>query len=308
MRIKAIKKLYAPQTVYDIEVEKDHSFIVKECVLHNCVVCGEYHSMFFTDRSKAPDYPLHNRCRCVLIAELEGEPDTELPTYQEFIDGLSDEEQREVLGKARYELYKNGEVKLDQFVKNGRKLRLDELDVDVDAFKENQKTAELVKAKYPNEEFIKRKVSDTSNLYVAKNRIKDGMKDPLVYNSDKMMAVTLAKETGKDVYLLSERGVGVKNPDGFFDIATIEMKHVTGDLRRVGLNAVRSLKQSFNTFVYVEKDYSVKTCLDKISGALKNIRETTVKKGDVFIEPQENGLLYIFTQGTLYKYKWGDVL
>lgn len=98
-----------------------------------CVVCGEYHSMFFTDRAKAPDYPLHNRCRCVLIAEMEGEPDTELPTYQEFVDGLSDEEQYEVLGKTRYELYKNGEVKLDQFVKNGRKLRLDELDIDVDA-------------------------------------------------------------------------------------------------------------------------------------------------------------------------------
>ena len=94
-----------------------------------CVVCGDYHGLFFADRVKAPDYPLHNRCRCVLIAEVDGEPDVELPTYQEFIDGLSDEEQREVLGKARYELYKNGDVKLDQFVKNGRKLRLDELDV-----------------------------------------------------------------------------------------------------------------------------------------------------------------------------------
>lgn len=273
-----------------------------------CVVCGEYHSMFFTDRSKAPDYPLHNRCRCVLIAELEGEPDTELPTYQEFIDGLSDEEQREVLGKTRYELYKNGEVKLDQFVKSGRKLRLDELDVDVDAFKENQKTAELVKAKYPNEEFVKRKVSDTSNLYVTKNRIKDGMKDPLVYNSDKMMAVTLAKETGKDVYLLSERGVGVKNPDGFFDIATIEMKHVTGDLDKLGKNAIRALKQSENIFLYADKNFTKENCIRKIRGSLLAKQGELRQKGEKFIPPDANGLVYIYTNKELLKLTWREIL
>lgn len=93
-----------------------------------CVVCGDYHGLEFADRSKAPDYPLHDRCRCFLMANLVGEPAFELPTYQEFMDSLSDEEQRDILGKSRYELYKKG-MKLDKFVSGGRKLRLDELDI-----------------------------------------------------------------------------------------------------------------------------------------------------------------------------------
>lgn len=274
-----------------------------------CIVCGQYHGQRFTDRHKAPGYPLHNRCRCVLIAETEKTGRFEIPdTYEDFIGGLSDEEQRKVLGKTRYNLYKGG-MRLDQFVSGARKLRLDEFDIseNVKENVENKKTADLVKKLYPKDEFVGKKVSSSATLYVSKNRIRDGLKDITVYKSDKMMAISLAKEMGRDVYLLTERGSG-KHPDAFFIDDTLEMKHVTGGLRRVGLNAVRSLKQSANTFIYIEKELPVGNCLEKIKGALKNIRQTVKQNGGQFVEPKKDGLLLVFTQGKLYKYKWADVL
>lgn len=89
-----------------------------------CVVCGSMHGLRYPSIAKAPSLPVHDRCRCVLLPS--NKITEELPTYQQFIDGLSEDEQKHILGKARYEYYKSG-VPLDKFVNNGTKLTLEEL-------------------------------------------------------------------------------------------------------------------------------------------------------------------------------------
>ncbi len=92
-----------------------------------CLLCTSLNGTTYKNPSLVPTYPAHNNCRCVIIPSKEvGE---KIPTYEEYIESLSDEEQQHVLGKNRYELYKNNQLTLRQFINNGRVLRLDELDL-----------------------------------------------------------------------------------------------------------------------------------------------------------------------------------
>ena len=91
-----------------------------------CLVCYSYNGLHFKSVALAPNIP-HNRCRCILQpANLITEP---LPTYEEYIESLSEEEQRHILGKNRYELWKNDGISLSKFINNGKKLRLDEINI-----------------------------------------------------------------------------------------------------------------------------------------------------------------------------------
>lgn len=161
---------------------------------------------------------------------------------------------------------------------------------------------------YPNETWTSEKVGGKSSLFVASAREADGAKDPAVYDSDKMMATSLAKATDKDVFMLPERNKGGKNPDCVFDGATMEMKHVRGGQRKVGVNAVGALSQSKNVFLYVDKPISIESCLSGIRGTLVNSRNQAKKNNTSFTEPKRDGLLYIFTKGELHKCTWNDVL
>ncbi|MBQ6565618.1 MAG: hypothetical protein IJL80_01060 [Treponema sp.] len=161
---------------------------------------------------------------------------------------------------------------------------------------------------YPNETWVSEKAGDKSSVFVSSAREADGAKDPAVYASDKLMATALAKATGKDVFMLPERNKGGKNPDCVFDGATMEMKHVRGGQRKVGVNALGALSQSKNVFLYVDKPISIESCLSGIRGTLTNSRNQAKRIGASFTEPKREGLLYIFTKGELHKCTWGDVL
>lgn len=90
-----------------------------------CIVCGNNHALHFKSIATAPLLPIHCGCRCCyILASAVTEP---MPTYEEYIESLSDEEQYHILGKNRYEMWKNYSIKLNQFVNNGMKLTLDEL-------------------------------------------------------------------------------------------------------------------------------------------------------------------------------------
>lgn len=91
-----------------------------------CITCGSMHGLRYKSISEAPSIPQHCLCRCVYIAADDSK--IEMPTYEEFLNTLSEEEQKEILGKSRYEMWKNDGIKLERFVNNGRKLRLDEID------------------------------------------------------------------------------------------------------------------------------------------------------------------------------------
>ena len=277
-----------------------------------CIRCSALSGLHFKSISVAPSIQ-HCGCRCQLIpVNKVTEP---IPTYEEFIESLDEEDQISILGKNRYDLWKNYGISLERFVNNGEIVPLAELEESLGIAETktvqtaSEKTAELVKKNYPNDTFVRRKITDNASLYVAKNRIKAGVKDPLVYNSDKTMAETLAKETNIDFYLITEKGdAGIKHPDGFFMDATMEMKHVRGGIDKVGINAVKALDQAPNIFIYTDKPFAEDYCLSKIRGSLKARRDSHSKNGTKFTEPIPNGLLYIYTDGKLYKHTWADVL
>lgn len=87
-----------------------------------CLVCGTRHGKEY-EKGKEPMCPAHHRCRCFL-APSKNAP--KLPSYSEWLSRQTEENQRKILGKSRYELFKGG-IKLDRFVSDGRKLRLEEL-------------------------------------------------------------------------------------------------------------------------------------------------------------------------------------
>lgn len=265
-----------------------------------CIACGELHGKKFPSIAAAPSIPRHYNCRCVAL--LSSAVGKSLPTYKEFIDSLDDKEQREVLGKTRYEMYKSGAVSLERFVNNGSIVPVKEL-------KETaaDETASLVKKLYPDEKFAEKKVTDKASLFVSHQRIKEGLKDPLVYNSDKMMAKTLAQLSGKDFYLISENKNDQKNPSGFFISNTMEMKHVHGGLEKVGKNAIKALRQSENVFLYLDRDFSLEAVKIKIHGSLAARKATAIKNKENFKMPNGSSLLYIYTDGKLYELAWKDV-
>jgi SPP1 gp7 family putative phage head morphogenesis protein len=103
-----------------------------------CVVCGADDGKIFRTLEEASKPPLHLRCRCVLLPyirgfeDIEGEraamdgPVSDKMTYKDWFKTLAPEQQEEILGKYRYQAYKNG-VSIDAFVPDGRKLSLAEL-------------------------------------------------------------------------------------------------------------------------------------------------------------------------------------
>lgn len=278
-----------------------------------CLQCAALSGTHYKSITEVPFYPVHCLCRCVLIpAALLSNP---VPNFEEFLEELSEEEQKQVLGVNRYKLMKDYGVKPDKFINNGTVINYSDLDAEkliknAPIIKANAETAELVKQTYPNETFVRRKITENSYLYVSKKRIKEGIKDLDVYKSDKMMATQLIKETDKDLYLISEKGgpKGTKHPDGFYINSTIEMKHVRGDLDKLGKNAIDALKQANYTYLYCDKNFSEKASIRKIHGSVNAKRGDKRKKGEVFKEPKKDDLLYIHTNNTLYKLHWGDVL
>ena len=93
-----------------------------------CIVCGSMHGLRYKSITEAPSLPCHEKCRCILLPSDDiTEP---LPTYEEYLNSLTEKEQYDILGKNRYEMWKNDGIKLERFVNNGRKLKLDEIDTE----------------------------------------------------------------------------------------------------------------------------------------------------------------------------------
>lgn len=96
---------------------------------NECIVCGSLNGTKYPSVSMAPMTP-HFGCRCILMPSEEiTEP---LPTYEEYLNDLPEEDQYKILGKNRYELWKNDGISLRKFINNGQKLRLDEIDLSLD--------------------------------------------------------------------------------------------------------------------------------------------------------------------------------
>lgn len=87
MTIRNIKKIKTSCTVYDIEVDVDHSFIVNDCVLHNCLVCGALDGKTF-DNLNDDKFQLPKHRGCVLGNTLISAVDGISKVYRRRYKGL----------------------------------------------------------------------------------------------------------------------------------------------------------------------------------------------------------------------------
>ncbi len=172
---------------------------------------------------------------------------------------------------------------------------------------QTDKSKEVAEKSFPSEKWSAISASSSTSVFIAATRQKDGKKDPAVYESDKMMALTLAEKSGMNVFMPPERRAG-KNPDCLFDGKPLEMKHVRGDINKLGKNAIKALEQADNVFLFTDNAFSKEMCLTKIKGSIKAKRGTARQKGIIFQEPPKESILYIFTNNQLFKCTWGDVL
>lgn len=94
-----------------------------------CISCGMLDGQIFDSIDKVPMYAQHPNCRCtcVLLPDFVDEKEIR-ETYLEWFERQNDVTQRKVLGKTRFQLYKQG-MGIAQFVNNGIKRPLSELNV-----------------------------------------------------------------------------------------------------------------------------------------------------------------------------------
>lgn len=158
LTITAIEEVEEEVTVYDIEVEMDHSFFVHGAVLHNCARCAGLDGKVWDFDGKPirgntlpfPGASAHWNDRCALAPATKtweeltgikglddippgqrasmGGPVSGDTTYQGWFDGLDADEQRDILGPGRYEAVKKRGLLLTDLVdQRGNELTLAEL-------------------------------------------------------------------------------------------------------------------------------------------------------------------------------------
>jgi len=109
--------------VYNLEVEREHSYIANGFVVHNCPMCWAMHGTEHTLDEHLDDHP-RGRCAMVPLTKtwkelgFEGVPETrvEVEPGELLFAKLPEEQQRAILGNAGYEAYKAGVVTLADFV------------------------------------------------------------------------------------------------------------------------------------------------------------------------------------------------
>ena len=160
---------------------------------------------------------------------------------------------------------------------------------------------------YPNEKWNwdnGENAGGKSKVYISPSRSKDALNRKEIFDSDKEMAMTLARELQQNVYMLPELDMKQysKNPDVFVNGATLEMKRVNGSRDKIGKNTIKALKQSDNVFLYVKTNIPIISCLNKIRGSLKVHKELGKEL------PDKNNKLYVYTEGKMYVFVWKSVL
>lgn len=92
-----------------------------------CDICEDLNNTVYSTIGDAPFAPIHYRCRCQLIGFLRESVEPEWSTFGRWIESQTEEVQRKVLGKKRFDLWKNGDLELKDFVNDGQKIKLKDL-------------------------------------------------------------------------------------------------------------------------------------------------------------------------------------
>ena len=92
-----------------------------------CAVCAGYSGNVYESLAKAPDIPVHMRCRCYYLPVMPEEKIPETESYGDWFGRQPDSVKYRILGPARYSFYKGGLTDIKAFSSKGRKLTLKEL-------------------------------------------------------------------------------------------------------------------------------------------------------------------------------------
>ena len=99
-----------------------------------CLVCGKLDKTLYKTYSECPKYPLHRSCRCLIIpytkslglrASMGGQ--YEDVSYSVWFGRQNSELQKDILGNARYKMYKSGKYDIQDFSSNSKVYTLSEL-------------------------------------------------------------------------------------------------------------------------------------------------------------------------------------
>jgi len=146
--IKILSRVVKDCTVYNLDVEEDHSYIANGFVVHNCPQCMALDQKVYPLGEPHPQPPAHVQCRCTIVPVLKswrelGIQAKELPastrasmngqvagtiSYPKWLKGQTEAVQNRALGPARAKLWRSGKIKVEQFVaKDGSTLTLEQL-------------------------------------------------------------------------------------------------------------------------------------------------------------------------------------
>ena len=105
-----------------------------------CIICGSCDCKLYKSLKDAPQLPQHKNCRCIIIPYFDIEGDVKASkngyistkvTFEDWLGEQDEKTQIDVLGKTRYNLFKNG-ISINQFVDNGQVLTLAQLQKTLD--------------------------------------------------------------------------------------------------------------------------------------------------------------------------------
>ena len=84
-----------------------------------CLACGMLDHKVFDKIEDVPMYPLHLNCRCTLVCGTDEIFEQYPESYQKWFEKQSEKDKYSILGKTRYNLYKQG-MKIKQFINNNK--------------------------------------------------------------------------------------------------------------------------------------------------------------------------------------------
>lgn len=115
------------------QIQKENKKIFtgyKWCSILNsrtCELCAELNGTVYKDISTVPFIPVHYKCRCSTISFIQEEAEPDWDSFSSWVENLDEEDQLDVLGRKRFDLWKSGELEITDFVNDGRKIKLKDL-------------------------------------------------------------------------------------------------------------------------------------------------------------------------------------
>ena len=106
-------------TVYNLEVEDDHTYVANGFIVHNCMSCIAKHGQVFPLEEEQRDH-WNGRCSQIPVTKsweelgFEGIEDTRpaIQTGEEWFNALPESAQRERMGRSKFHAWKAGDIKL----------------------------------------------------------------------------------------------------------------------------------------------------------------------------------------------------